>query len=308
MIDGTVSRVSGRIFAIQRFSIHDGPGIRTTVFMKGCPLRCLWCHNPEGIAPQSLLSFVRKKCIRCGYCLQACVQGAHSIVDDEHVLNREKCIVCGTCSRECYSGALEVVGREASVGEVMATVVLDHPFYETSGGGMTLSGGEPTFQIDFCEALLRAAKGKGLKTCVETCGFASFERFERLLPLVDLFLFDLKETNSDLHRQYTGVDNNIILDNLRRLHDSETHVLLRCPIVPGLNDRADHFDALAQIATGLHRLEGVEIMPYHILGADKRERLGLDPGVFHHVPGKATVEEWSRRLAEAGVRVIGFPV
>ena len=303
-MDRSISRISGRIFEIQRFSIHDGPGIRTTVFMKGCPLRCLWCHNPEGIVSQPLLSFLPKKCIRCGYCLQACAQGAHGFVDDEHVLDREKCIVCGTCARECYSGALEVVGREASVEEVMATVVRDRPFYEDSGGGMTLSGGEPTLQIDFCEALLRAAKGEGLNTCVETCGFSPYDRFERLLPLVDLFLFDLKETDSDLHRKYTGVGNKLILDNLRRLHDSEAHLLLRCPIVPGLNDRADHFDALAQIAVELHRLEGIEIMPYHALGTDKRERFGLDPGVFYRVPGKATIEEWSRRLAESGVRLI----
>jgi len=304
MIDEVVGRMNGRIFEIQRFSIHDGPGIRTTVFMKGCPLRCLWCHNPEGISSESLLSFVRKKCIRCGYCLQACEQGVHSLIGDEHVLDRRKCIVCGACTRECYSGSLEVVGREASVDEVIATVVRDRPFYENSGGGMTLSGGEPTHQIDFCEALLRAAKGEGLNTCVETCGFSPYDRFERLLPLVDLFLFDLKETDSDLHRKYTGVGNKLILNNLRRLHDSGAHVLLRCPIVPGLNDRTDHFDALAQIATCLHRLEGIEIMPYHTLGTDKRERFGLNPGVFYPVPGKATIEEWSRRLAESGVRVI----
>jgi glycyl-radical enzyme activating protein len=303
-MDRPISRISGRIFEIQRFSIHDGPGIRTTVFMKGCPLRCLWCHNPEGMGSQSLLSFLPKKCIRCGTCLQACVQGAHGFVDDEHVLDREKCIVCGTCAQECYSGALEVVGREASVEEVMATVVRDHPFYEDSGGGMTLSGGEPTLQIDFCEALLRAAKGEGLNTCVETCGFSPYDRLERLLPLVDLFLFDLKETDSDLHRKHTGVGNKLILDNLRRLHDSEAHLLLRCPIVPGLNDRPDHFEALAQMAKELHRLEGIEIMPYHTLGTDKRERFGLDPGVFYPVPGKATIEEWSQRLAESGVRVI----
>jgi glycyl-radical enzyme activating protein len=296
MMDRPISLISGRIFEIQRFSIHDGPGIRTTVFMKGCPLRCLWCHNPEGIVSQPHLSFLPKKCIRCGYCLQACAQGAHGFVDDAHVLDREKCIVCGACAQECYSGALEIVGRDVSVEEVMATVERDRPFYKVSGGGMTLSGGEPTLQIDFCEALLQAAKGEGLHTCIETCGFSPYDRLERLLPLVDLFLFDLKETDTDLHRRHTGAGNKLILDNLRRLHDSEAHLRLRCPIVPGLNDRADHFDALMQIAMELHRLEGIEIMPYHALGMDKRERFGLDPGVFYRVPGKATIEEWSRRL------------
>ena len=304
MSDRPTSRLSGKIFEIQRFSIHDGPGIRTTVFMKGCPLRCWWCHNPEGLVASPHLSFINKKCLRCGYCLQVCPQGAHAFIDGVHFLDRKKCLVCGTCVQECYSGALEIVGRESTVEEVMATVLRDRPFYEYSGGGMTLSGGEPTLQIDFCEALLRSAKDEGLNTGLETCGFSPYDRLERLLPLVDLFLFDLKETDSDLHRKYTGVGNKLILDTLRRLHEAKARLLLRCPIVPGLNDRADHFEALAQMARELPRLEGIEIMPYHALGTDKRERLGLDQGAFYQVPEKATIEAWSRRLAESGVRMV----
>jgi len=300
-----VDGASGRIFEIQRFSIHDGPGIRTTVFMKGCPLRCLWCHNPESTIPDSFLSFISKKCIHCGYCVNACPQEAHRFNGDEHLLDRDKCIVCGKCTRECYAGALEVVGRDACVEDVMEIILRDRPFYDNSGGGITLSGGEPTSQIDFCDALLTASKKEQLNTCVETCGSTPYTRLKRIAPLVDLFLYDIKETDSRRHKKYTGVGNELILDNLRRLHDSGAHVLLRCPIIPGLNDRDDHFEALARISSSLPRLQGIEIMPYHLLGSDKRERFGLAPGKIYDVPKKETVANWCRRLAEAGVCVVG---
>lgn len=297
--------MAGRIFDIQRFCIHDGPGIRTTVFLKGCPLRCLWCHNPEGWSPVPELSFQPEKCIGCGYCLRTCPRRAHEMQDGRHVLFRERCIACGECTRECYACALERVGRELTVDEVLEEVLRDAPFYHTSGGGLTLSGGEPLEQAAFCEALLAAAKGSGLHCCVETCGEAGFATFERLLPHVDLFLYDLKETDPDAHRACTGVTNTRILDNLRALHARGVPIRLRLPIIPGVNDRPGHFEALGRLCAELPRLEGAEVMPYHALGTGKRLRLGHDgrPGLDVAPVATETADAWRAALRRCGVPV-----
>ena len=267
----------GLIFEIQRFSIHDGPGIRTTVFMKGCPLRCVWCHNPESIDSTTLVSFQLEKCIGCGYCFRVCPNRARRMVDGRHELARDLCEACGACASECWAGATELVGRTVNVEEVMAQVMRDKPFYDVSNGGLTLSGGEPLAQLEFTAALLRAAKADGLHCCVDTCGLAPFEAFERVIPDVDLFLFDIKEMDNDRHLEFTGAFNAAILTNLKRLHDNGAQVHLRLPIVPGLNDRPDHFEAVASLIRSLPGLLGVEIMPYHKLAMDKRRRLGLGP-------------------------------
>jgi pyruvate formate lyase activating enzyme len=302
-----VSDITGRIFDIQRFSIHDGPGIRTTVFLKGCPLRCLWCHNPEGVAPEPELSFLPDKCIGCRYCLSACSRQAHRAGEDgRHLLDRTRCVVCGQCAKSCYSGALEVVGRDVTVEETLEEVLKDRTFYETSGGGMTLSGGEPLLQIDFTEALLERACDEGLDTAVETCGHAAWDRFARLLDNVDLFLYDIKETDPARHMEYAGVGNELILENLRRLHDAGAAVLVRLPIVPGLNDRPDHFEKVAELARGLPHLKGVEVMPYHRLGTSKLARFGLSPRMQVDVeaPTRETVEAWIAALRGLGARVV----
>jgi pyruvate formate lyase activating enzyme len=296
----------GRIFEIQRFSIHDGPGIRTTVFVQGCPLRCVWCHNPEGIPSHSLVSYQPDRCIGCGHCFRTCPRHAHRMEGDRHLLDRSACVACGTCLEGCYARALELVGRQATVAEVLDEVRRDLPFYETSGGGMTVSGGEPTLQIDFAEALLRAAREEGLHRCVETCGAAPSGHVERLLPLVDLFLFDLKETDGQRHRQFTGAGLGRILENLRLLHDRGARVLLRLPLVPGLNARDDHFVAVAELVRQLPRLEGVEIMPYHRLGTSKLGRLGLDPPqpLDLQPPDATTLAAWIDRFTALGVTVL----
>ena len=180
----------GLVFDIQRFSIHDGSGIRTTVFLKGCPLRCVWCHNPESLEKEPEVSFVPAKCIGCGCCFKTCVQGGHVLRDGRHILVRAVCKRCGACAAKCPSQAIEVIGREMTVADVIAEVVRDKPFYETSGGGMTLSGGEPMAQFGFSLALLQAAKVEGLHTCVETSGYGSKKRFLELRHFVDLFLWD----------------------------------------------------------------------------------------------------------------------
>jgi pyruvate formate lyase activating enzyme len=295
--------ITGRVFDIQRFSIHDGPGIRTTVFYKGCPLRCLWCHNPEGISRGFHLSFFPDRCIGCGFCFTTCPNEAHQMVDGRHVIERDRCEVCGACTVECYSGALELVGRDTTVEAVLAEVMRDEPFYETSHGGMTLSGGEPMLQIAFTEALLRAAHENGLHCCMETCGYAPLAHYERILPYVDLFLYDIKETDRERHIAYTGVPPDLIFSNLRALHDWGAEISLRLPIIPGYNDRPDHFRAVAALARSHPRLRSVEIMPYHPLGTGKVERMGLsrDGREQSDPPSKETVSCWIDEFETFGV-------
>jgi pyruvate formate lyase activating enzyme len=295
--------VQGTIFEIQRFSIHDGPGIRTTVFLKGCPLGCLWCHNPEGQSSQQQLSYLPQKCIACGNCIRACPHGAHMMVDSVHQFYRSQCQLCGDCTKECWSQALEMVGRKMTTAEVLAEVLRDLPFYQNSGGGMTLSGGEPLAQLEFTRALLQSAKQAGLNTAIETCAFTRFSAFTQVMPWVDLFLFDIKDMDNTHHIEYTGKPNTVILSNLRQLHDSGARVLLRLPIIPGYNDRPDHFTRLAELVKSLPDLVGVEIMPYHRLGNSKRERFGLPHSMPAEIPAAdpATLAGWLNRLAELGV-------
>lgn len=294
------------IFDIQRFSIHDGPGIRTTVFFKGCPLGCKWCHNPEGISPAPVLSFIASKCIGCGYCFRTCERMAHQMAGDQHTLDRTRCQVCGRCAAECHAQALELVGRRASVDEVMAEVLADKAFYQTSGGGMTLSGGEPLMQVEFALALLRVTREAGLHNCIETSSCVSWQSFERVLPLTDLFLCDVKDTSEPRHLANTGVSNQRILENIRRLHAAGAKIRLRVPLVPGCNDAEDNLDGTAALASELPNIEGVEILLYHKLGLSKHQRLGTsNPLKFDPTPqAKDRRDEWIAGLRAKGVKVL----
>jgi len=282
---------AGIVFDIQRFSIHDGPGIRTTVFLKGCPLRCQWCHNPESLAPKPELSFVPALCIGCGYCVQHCPNGAHVLVDGTHRLRRELCRGCLQCIVGCYSGALEAVGREMTAEDVIAEVVRDRPFYEESGGGMTLSGGEPMLQFEFSRAVLAAARAKALHTCIETGGFAPEEQYRSILPFVDLFLYDFKESDPARHLAFTGQPNELILRNLRLLDAAGARIILRCPLIPGCNLRDDHLAAVARMSQELAHCEAVHVMGYHRLGQSKRARLGLAAGTAPETEGLGLPEQ-----------------
>ena len=264
----------GMVFDIQRMSINDGPGIRTTVFLKGCPLTCPWCHNPEGRGRAPQLAFTPALCIGCGYCFRHCPQAAHVMADGKHQIERERCRGCFLCVKECYSNALEVVGKEMAVAEVLDEVEKDRPFYDESGGGMTLSGGEPLAQFEFSRALLAGAKARDLHTCVETSGLGPAEEVTAWVPLVDLFLFDYKETGPERHRAYTGVSNEGILENLRLLDARGAKTILRCPIVPGANLREDHLRGIVSVAAALRHCQGIHILGYHQLGEAKRIRLG----------------------------------
>lgn len=299
---------AGRIFDIQRFSIHDGPGIRTTVFLKGCPLHCLWCSNPESIDPKPQLSYLADKCVACGECFKVCKPAALSKdPTGKPLVDREKCSDCGDCGPACDPKALELVGRDMDVEEVMEVVLRDRDYYAQSGGGLTLSGGEPLFQPDFAEELLHAAKGRGLHCCVETSGYAAWDVFERLRLVVDLWLFDVKESDPHLHAKFTGRELGTILDRLRRLHDSGARILLRCPMIPEHNVRPGHLDGIAELSRRLPNLAGVELLPYFDLWRGKLPRFGLTSELPETVkpPARETVLGWNAYLRQRGVRMVG---
>jgi glycyl-radical enzyme activating protein len=295
---------AGIVFDIQRFAIHDGPGIRTTVFLKGCPLSCLWCHNPESQDPHPEIFFSPEKCIGCRYCESVCEQDGHHFIEGVHVYDRSGCIRCGECAMECYARALEVAGKEMTVEEVIAEVVKDRVFYQNSGGGMTLSGGEPMQQFEFARDILKSARENGLHNCIETSGCSSWERYAAILPYVDLFLYDIKETDPALHRQYTGVSNELLLENLFKLDQAGARIMLRCPIIPGLNDRAEHFQAIAGIANRMQNVLEINLLPYHPLGNSKNQHLGKElPLTNIPIPGDAQTHEWLERV-QSGTTVV----
>lgn len=266
----------GTIFDIQHFCVDDGPGIRTTVFLKGCPLRCIWCHNPEGFIRKPQMVFQAEKCVGCGRCAAVCKKNAHELDKEQHLYHRENCILCGECVKACRLELLRIQGREISAGEVIEEVKQDAPFYETSGGGMTLSGGEPFFQGAFAVELLKMAKEENLHTCVETSGFCKEEVLLEALKYTDLFLLDIKETDSERHRKFTGVSNEQILRNARLLAQRKKEIILRCPIIPGCNDRKEHFQNLGELANMLESVIELHLEPYHPLGLGKYRQLGLE--------------------------------
>ncbi|WP_404423393.1 glycyl-radical enzyme activating protein [Nibricoccus sp. IMCC34717] len=286
------SAAGGYVFDVQRSSLHDGPGIRTTLFLKGCPLRCLWCHNPESQAASPELSFDADKCSSCRACETVCIQKVHTFEGGAHRVAFDACEADGHCVAACPNGALRIYGGWRSTESLLDEVEKDRTYYEISGGGLTLSGGEPTVQPEFSLALLSGAKARGIHTALETCGISSWSTYERFLPVTDVFLYDYKATGTDLHRQLTGVDNTSILANLRRLHASGARIILRCPLLPGVNATDDHLAAIRTLRLELRGLE-IDLLPYHDTGNGKYARLGRTvPELATHVPEEAEVERW----------------
>jgi pyruvate formate lyase activating enzyme len=262
--------VSGVVFNIKRYAIHDGPGIRTTVFLKGCPLRCSWCHNPESIAEAPEHMFRAQRCLRCGRCIEACPSGA---LDADGRRDSDLCRLCGACAAACPTGAREIAGKTTTVAEVLAEVERDRVFYDHSGGGATLSGGEPLLQVEFATALLEACRASGIHTALDTTCFAPWGVLEAVQPYVDLFLCDVKHMDSARHEELTGAPNDTILDNIRRLAAGGADIVLRVPVIPGANDSPENIGSTGAFAASLDGVEQVHLLPYNEGGREKAGRL-----------------------------------
>jgi pyruvate formate lyase activating enzyme len=295
------------VFHIQRFSIHDGPGIRTTIFLKGCALGCFWCHNPEGRHPFLELQYFPSRCIACGECVRVCPSSAHEIADGVHQFLRDRCTTHGACVDVCCSGALEMNGRIMTADDVMREILQDRAFYLSSGGGVTLSGGEPGLNARFSSEILRRSKEEGLHTAVETCGYCSPEALRTLIPLTDLFMMDLKLMTAEKHAEATGNTNERILANARMLAMTDKPLIFRTPVVPTVNDGGAEFAGIVGFVRDLMALRSAhgntatisyELLAFHKLGSDKYASLGMEYKASHIEP--PTKEQMNTLLGIAG--------
>lgn len=308
------------VFDIQRFALRDGPGIRTTVFLKGCPLRCLWCHNPESQTAHVEYAFDYEKCYSCLEEGNICPNGVKSVilrktaaapdaegrlaVKAEYIPVRDRTLLRADCVGRCPRQAVKRYGESFDTERILGIVEEDMDFYRTTGGGLTVSGGEPLVQMDFLEALLKGARQRGIHTCLETTGYAPLEHIRRIMPWTDMFLYDYKATEEHVHKQLTGVGNKQILDNLQFLHDAGAKMILRCPLVPGVNDSDLHLQGIAALARRLSGLTGIEIMAYHDIGVFKYERLGRTNPLTLPTASEAVKKRWTDTLRDLGCRAV----
>ncbi|MDD5711950.1 MAG: glycyl-radical enzyme activating protein [Smithellaceae bacterium] len=307
MTSAVSETIRGLVFSIQRYSIHDGPGIRTTVFLKGCPLRCKWCSNPESLQPRPELMFRKVKCDLCGSCVAACPRGAVVLQEEKLEIDREMCDSCGECIAACPKGAFEMAGRLLGVAEVLTEVRKDDIFYLNSSGGMTLSGGEPLMQGEFAIEVLKACKRSGLHTTLDTSGYVAREVLEQALEFADLVLFDVKHLDAEEHKSLTGVDNGLIQDNLRVTVASGARVWIRVPVIPGFNDSPDDIRRLAK-GTAKLAVEKVSLLGYHEWGKQKYECLGRTYPLEGLIPPtEERLGELARIIEAEGLQVtIGY--
>ena len=269
------------IFDIKRFAVHDGEGIRTTVFIKGCPLNCIWCHNPEGKDPNPQIAYYQDRCILCGECISVCPVDAHAILENGHTFLREKCIVCGKCEGVCLGGALKLYGKKMSPDEVLPLLLMDKDFY-SDGGGVTLSGGECLCQADFCAELLKILKENGTHTAVDTAGNVPREAFDKVIPYTDLFLYDIKAIDEKIHIEGTGQSNKLIIENLKYLNARSVPVEIRIPFIPGFND--NQIEKIAGFLRPLKNIKSVKVLPYHNYAKSKYDALGMKNTLNYILP------------------------
>lgn len=295
---------SGVIFDIKRYSIHDGPGIRTTVFLKGCPLTCWWCHNPESHSPFPDVVFRPERCIGCGACEEACPAGAIALTKVGYVADHERCIICGKCALVCPAEAREMVGKVTTVNDLVREIEKDVLFFDESGGGVTFSGGEPLSQPDFLVEVLEACRCKNIHTVVDTCGYASQKTLERVACLTGLLLFDLKIMDPGLHKKYTGASNALILSNLQWISGQGFPVIVRVPVIPGINDTDGHVEALGTFLAALPRIPDINLLPYHPSAREKYRRLGMRYLLSEtSVPSEGQITLIAERLTQHGLNV-----
>ena len=290
----------GVVFDIARCSYHDGPGIRTTVFLKGCNLRCPWCHNPESFDPQPQIEWTPALCVSCGACASVCPNGVHQILNGTHRLLPAACTRCGACVAACPQNALQIAGRDLSAEDVLEIVKKDRAYYENSGGGVTFSGGEPTCQPAFLLDLLNLCRKESIHTALETNGCIPQDLLGKLLPLVDLFLLDCKADDAETLRKWTGGDFSLWQQTLDAIEAYGTPVVLRLPIIPGFNDTDAHFAFAAALSQRCRCIESVEILPYHTIGNGKWTGIGLTPPL-RELPAASEQQRrlWNQRLSDA---------
>jgi glycyl-radical enzyme activating protein len=287
----------GMVFEIFRSSLNDGPGVRTTVFLKGCPLRCKWCHNPESHSIKKQLFYMDGKCIGCRACMNACENNCHIIEDNEHRINYSECVNCGKCVDECTQNALVIKGKEMTASEVIEYAIRDKGYYAATGGGITVSGGEPLFQPEFTYEILKMAIYNGIHTCVETSGFSDEKTFQKVTNIADLVLMDCKGIDDNKHMKNTGVSNKLITENMKYLQRIEKPVILRCPLIPGVNDSDKDLELLASYADEISCVIHVEIMPYHNYGLSKIACFQNDIEMFYRDNASENDKErWQRIL------------
>ena len=294
----------GFVFDIKRYAIHDGPGIRTTVFFKGCPLRCQWCHNPESWKDLPEPGLRRARCVGCGRCVQACPRDAISMAEEMPAIDPDKCILCGECLKACSVGAREIIGQRMTVADVMKEVEKDVIFYDESGGGVTFSGGEPLAQPQFLLALLNRCRSRRIHTAVDTSCCAEPDILEMVADKADMFLCDIKHIDSELHERFTGTENMLIKDNIRLLAESGTEIIIRIPIIPGFNDGTQNIDATAAFVASLAGLRRIDILPYNRAGKEKSTRLTAGVELMQiETPDDRKMDSIARRLAAHGFEV-----
>lgn len=292
----------GNIFDVKHFAVHDGPGIRTTVFFKGCPLKCKWCHNPESISPRKQLGYIEHKCVNCGKCIAVCPTGAHAVVDDGiHCFDRNRCIQCGKCAQVCPSKALSLYGRTIEMDSLISELVQDVDFYESSNGGVTLSGGECLAQADFCAKLLIELKKKGIHTAVDTCGFVSKETIDKIIDYTDLFLYDIKSFDEDIHQECTGVSNKTIIDNLKYIDSKNKKIEIRYPYVPGYN--SEQVGKIAVFLKEFKNIVEVKILPYHNYASTKYKSLDMENTLPETIPTPEEMESVKKLFRDSGFNV-----